>query len=52
MDESPRQLIGETRIGKKMEPSQEQRVNYEYVRNGIVNIFMANEPLKGKDWLK
>jgi hypothetical protein len=23
-------------------------VDYEYIRHGMVNIFMANEPLKGK----
>ncbi len=31
-----------------MRPGQDARVDYEYVRNGVVNIFMANEPLKGK----
>ena len=31
-----------------MKPGQEARVDYEYVRNGVVNIFMANEPLEGK----
>ena len=35
-----------------MEPGQEQRVDYEYVRNGVCNIFMANEPLKGKRLVK
>lgn len=27
---------------------QEARIDFEYVRHGVVNIFMANEPLKGK----
>ncbi len=48
MDESPKQLIGEGRPATAMKPGQEARVDYEYVRNGAVNIFMANEPLKGK----
>jgi len=52
MDESPKQLIGETRIGEQMEPGQEKRVDYEYARNGVCNIFMANEPLKGKRFVK
>jgi len=47
MDESPRQLI-ETVREEKMEKGKEKRVDYEYIRHGVVNIFMANEPLKGK----
>ena len=31
-----------------IKPGQEATVDYEYVRHGVVNIFMANEPLKGK----
>ena len=48
MDESPKQLIDEFRTSIAMKPGQEARVDYEYIRNGVVNIFMANEPLKGK----
>jgi hypothetical protein len=48
MDESPKQLIEEGRLSIPMKPGQEARVDYEYVRHGVVNIFMANEPLKGK----
>jgi hypothetical protein len=48
MDESPKQLIEEGRPSLKMKQGQEARVDYEYVRNGVVNIFMANEPLQGK----
>jgi hypothetical protein len=48
MDESPKQLISETRDAIKMKPGQEKRVDYEYIRHGVVNIFMANQPLKGK----
>ena len=47
MDESPKQLI-ETVREEKMEKGKEKRVDYEYVRHGVVNIFMANEPLRGK----
>jgi len=48
MDESPKQLIEEGRTSIKMKPGQEARVDYEYIRHGVVNIFMANEPLSGK----
>ena len=48
MDESPKQLIEQGRRSIAMKPGQEARVDYEYVRNGVVNIFMANEPLMGK----
>lgn len=48
MDESPKQLIEEGRPSTAMKPGQETRIDYEYVRHGVVNIFMANEPLKGK----
>lgn len=48
MDESPKQLISSSRESIPMAKGREARVDYEYVRNGMVNIFMANEPLKGK----
>lgn len=48
MDESPKQLIEEGRPSMAARPGQEARVDYEYVRNGVANIFIANEPLKGK----
>jgi hypothetical protein len=52
MDESPKQLIEEGRSSIVMKPGQEARVDYEYVRHGVVNIFMANEPLKGKRFVE
>lgn len=48
MDESPKQLISEARPGVPMRQGQDARVDYEYVRHGMVNIFIANEPLAGK----
>ena len=48
MDESPKQLISEARPSLPMKPGQEARKDYEYIRHGMVNVFMANEPLKGK----
>jgi hypothetical protein len=52
MDESPKQLIGELRKSVAMKPGQEARVDYEYIRHGVVNIFLANEPLKGKRFVE
>lgn len=48
MDESSKQLIVEGRKSLSMKPGFEKREDYEYVRHGVVNIFMANEPLAGK----
>lgn len=48
MDESPKQLISSARPSIPMGPGVAQRDDYEYVRHGVANIFMANEPLKGK----
>jgi len=48
MDESPKQLIEEARPNMPLKPGYEKRVDYEYIRNGVVNVFMANEPLTGK----
>lgn len=47
MDESPQQLIAEIRAPIPMQPGKEKKVDYEYFRCGVCNIFMANEPLKG-----
>jgi len=48
MDESPKQLIKQTRIPIARKPGKDAKEDYEYARNGVANIFMANEPLKGK----
>jgi transposase len=47
MDESPHQLIEDVN-STVMEPGKDARVDYEYIRHGVANIFMANEPLKGR----
>lgn len=52
MDESPKQLIAEQRSSIAMKPGQEAREDYKYIRNGVVNIFMANELLKGKRFVE
>ena len=52
MDETPKQLIGEKRLPIPQRPGTLQRYDYEYVRNGVCNIFMASEPLTGKRYTK
>lgn len=46
IDETNKQLIEETRI--PCVPGQPEKVDYEYERNGVANIFMIAEPLAGK----
>lgn len=52
MDESPKQLIAETRIPIPVSPGQPIKYDYEYRRCGMCNIFLACEPLAGKRMLK
>lgn len=52
MDESPKQLITETRTPIAMKQGKEKRVDFEYARKGVCNIFMANEPLKGTRYVE
>jgi hypothetical protein len=47
MDESPKQLIGETRVPIPMSKGHARKCDYEYERLGVCNIFLANEPLAG-----
>jgi hypothetical protein len=48
MDETPRQLIRETRMPLPARPNEPERHDYEYERCGVCNVFMACEPLAGK----
>jgi hypothetical protein len=48
MDESPRQLISETRVPVQAAPGRPARHDYEYRRCGVCAVFMAVEPLAGK----
>ena len=47
VDEASRQLIAEIALPIPMEPGQPERFDYEYRRNGTVNLFMAFQPLLG-----
>ena len=48
MDETPGQLIKETRAPSRVAPGRPERHDYEYERCGVYNVFMAGEPLAGK----
>jgi len=48
MDESPKQLISETKVPILASPGRPARHDYEYRRCGVCNIFLACEPLAGK----
>ena len=39
-DETPRQLIGESRVPVPPKPGRHARFDYEYVRNGTANVFV------------
>jgi hypothetical protein len=52
MDESPKQMIKETRIPMPMKPGQDAREDFEYERCGVANIFLASEPLNGKRYVE
>jgi hypothetical protein len=48
MDESCKQMIGEVRHPIPCVPGKPVRIDDEYVRNGVAEIFMEVEPLAGK----
>lgn len=52
LDETNRQLIAETRKTIPAKPGQPKRRDYEYHRNGVVNLFMMFEPLRARRHVK
>ena len=48
LDEKPKQLLGDKRAPIPMKPGSPEKYDYEYVRNGTANIFMAVEFKAGK----
>ena len=47
LDESSKQLIGETVLPIPAGPGHPERFDHEYVRNGVMNLFMVTMPLLG-----
>jgi len=52
LDETNRQLIGETREPRPAQPGRAAQYDYEYARNGVANLFMMFEPLAGRREVK
>lgn len=51
MDETAKQLIKEIRRTERAKPGHIARVDYEYERNGVCNLFMFYEPFGGKRYV-
>jgi DDE superfamily endonuclease len=47
IDETFKQLIGETRTPLPLRPRMVERYDHEYVRHGVASLFLACEPLAG-----
>src|SRR4051812_25834484 len=47
MDESSKQLVAEVRTPGELKPGRVRRVDYEYERKGVCNLFLFFEPLRG-----
>jgi hypothetical protein len=47
MDETSKQLIGETRLPVDVAPGRPRRADYEYERTGVADPFMSFEPPRG-----
>jgi len=47
MDETSKQLIAEARCPQEAEPGRQRRVDYEYERKGVADLFLFFEPLRG-----
>ncbi|HHT9147358.1 MAG TPA: IS630 family transposase [Candidatus Wunengus sp. YC61] len=52
MDESPKQLIAETKVPIPASPGKAAKHDYEYKRCGVCNVFISCEPLAGKRTVK
>jgi hypothetical protein len=48
MDESCKQLVGEVQEPIPAAPGRPARIDYEYVRNGVAQIFLEVEPIAGR----
>ena len=51
MDEVSKQLLRDTRAPLPATPGKVQRVDYEYEREGVINLFLFCEPLQGQRWV-
>jgi hypothetical protein len=47
LDEASKQLVAESRSTVAVRPGSPARVDYEYTRNGVANLFIMFAPLEG-----
>jgi len=52
MDETSKQLLADKREPIPVKPGSPKKIDYEYEREGVANIFMFFEPLMGKRHVK
>lgn len=52
MDETSKQLLADVQEPLPMQPGHPQRIDYEYKREGVADLFMFFEPLAGKRFVK
>jgi len=50
MDELPVQLLKDVRAPLPARPGAGERIDYEYEREGMANVFLFCEPLRGRRW--
>jgi hypothetical protein len=51
LDEISKQLRRDTRAPLPMSAAQPERIDYEYARAGVMNLFLFCEPLRGQRWV-
>ena len=51
MDETSKQMLREVRAPLPGGPGQPTRIDYEYERGGVANLFLFCEPLAGQRWV-
>jgi hypothetical protein len=51
LDETSKQLLRDARAPLPAQPGRPQREDYEYEREGVVNLFLACAPLEGQRWV-
>lgn len=52
MDESSKQLLADLKTALPIKPGDIQRYDYEYIRQGVANLFLFFNPLENKRWIQ
>ena len=52
MDESSKQLLADLKTALPIKPGDIQRYDYEYIRQGVANLFLFFNPLENKRWVQ